>query len=853
MDTTTTKDKLARFGRAFALLLNRGLMYHKSHPMVIESIKEVCRIAEMIFVKISPLVFILNRQQFYIDEEQLDPRINTKRVATLFKSHKIQSISFDNGLSPSELDIFIDIFSSLKMSMDAEYIKKVLFSRGAFNIKINHVLYKKVTEDDQIISREALKEVTPAIEAEDSKSRKKFMDTLLETILTEEFANTLNIKSLLANPRMVSQNMIKADLAGARELSKRPPGKGTRKGMGTLPMEEEEDGSQSVYSGPDRGHGARPEGPGKGGSAGQGPGTGGAGIAAGDGIGTGAVAVGLQATGPYPYKGKGDANSQGMAGAGMNAGGGPAPGTDASGSDTAGIGPGTGLEDFAGSHGPMLLRQLEFIQAEVQKQLQDGGDISLEDLADAVFEMKKQFFEDLQTQKALGIAYANEEAIVDNLNQLTDQVILKLIQEEYDAGKITTQRLAQIILRLIPEPQELRRLLPQIKEALIGVGMPPQDYLDLIDSLKKELQNEDLIRILEESSEAIGVKSSELIDEFRRNPEQSAKLIYLASEIGKGSGDEAALSDILVEYVEKMTTQAAQSSPEKIADGDAHLKKVVSDVEATLFQQLGKLNVGDDVLGRMEARINERMDSILDKMRVEWLNAQTGISRKKKHIRLSVLQTLEHSVNDDEELTDILKVVRAKVEAGEIEENNFSQIDAEITQQRKILEKQAAAQQIPAGILNSDELIFILEKEIARAHRYNAGFSALAFSFVSAKPRMKALDKIVTADAIMTAALEKLVSAIREVDYIGQIGRNKMVAVLPMAGYVAAKAALMRVMNLLHSKPLKVHEVPVDLRVAGIVAQFNPEQTATAQAFAKQLSNQLMDMVSRVKNIQVLF
>ena len=60
-------------------------------------------------------------------------------------------------------------------------------------------------------------------------------------------------------------------------------------------------------------------------------------------------------------------------------------------------------------------------------------------------------------------------------------------------------------------------------------------------------------------------------------------------------------------------------------------------------------------------------------------------------------------------------------------------------------------------------------------------------------------------------------------------------------------------MNLLHSKPLKVHEVPVDLRVAGVAAEFNAEQTPNAQAFAKQLSNQLMDMVARVKNIQVLF
>jgi hypothetical protein len=505
------------------------------------------------------------------------------------------------------------------------------------------------------------------------------------------------------------------------------------------------------------------------------------------------------------------------------------------------------------SHGPVLLRQLEVIQAEVQKQLQGQGDVSLEELADAVFEMKRQFFEELQTQKALGIAYANEEAIVRNINQLTDEVILQLIQEEYGDGKITTQRLAQIILRLIPEPQELRRLLPQIKSVLIESGMSHDAYLELIDDLKKELENEDLTRILEESSEAIGVDSEELIDEFKKNPDQAAKLIYLASEINKGTGDESALADILVEYVEKMTTEAAMEAGKEADDGDSHLKSVITDVESALLQQLGRLNVGDDVLARIEDRINSRMDSILDKMRVDWLNVRAGTAHKEKHIRLSVLQTLEHSVNEDEELVEILKTVRAKVEAGEIEENNYSQIDAEITRQRKKIQKETEAVEIPEGVLSSDELMFILEKEIARSNRYNAPFSALAFSFVSAKPKVKGLDKIVSDQAVMAAALELLISTIREVDFIGQIGKNKMVAVLPMVAYPAAKSALGRVINLFHSKPLKVRDVPVDLRVAGVVAQFNAERMPNAQAFAKQLSNQLMDMVARVKNIQVLF
>lgn len=888
MDTTTTKDKLARFGRSMALLLNRCLMYQKSHPMVKDSIKDVHQIAELLFKKISPVVFILNREQFYVDEEQLDPRLNVKRIAHLFKIHGIQSVSFETGLTLSEIDIFVDIFSSMTTTTNADNIKKGLIKRGAYSVKVNHVLYKKVTEDDQVVSREALQQVTPSMEDDDSESRKKFMDTLLETILTEEFANTLNIKSLLANPGQVSKNMIKADLASAQQLDQGGPsvaggGQESATGMaaagdGTGAGEPgigdatgagagaPGGGSGVEVAGRDGRSGA--SGAGRGGTGVGGRGTGGGGAGPGEGLGPG---------------GFGDGSGTGGHGTGVGGTGGAAsaaPGGEAS-SATAlqggttdlktkpavgrggleGTGGGSGKGTAAGmkaappagakGHGHMLLHQLDLMQQEVQKHLEGGGDISLEELADAVFEMKKQLFDDIQTQKALGIAYSNENAIVDNINALTDQVILKLIQEEYKDGNITTQRFAQIILRLIPEAKDLKRLLPKIKNVLLEAGMAPEAYLELVDELKRELQNEDLSRIIEESSEAIGVDSSEIIDELKEDSGQAAKLIYLASEIRKGGGDESALSDILVDYVEQMTSQAAQKADKE--GGDDHLKKVISNVESTVLGQLAKMDVGQDVLARMEDRINNRMDSIVDKMRVQWLQTQAGKLKKEHAKPLTVLQTLEQNVGDDEELGEIMKAVRAKVDKGEVEENNFPELHAEINRQKKRLAEIAAQQDFPEGVLSPSELMFILDKEIARANRYNAPFSALAFSFVNAKPQMKALENIVTADAVMNAALEKLVNTIREVDYIGQIGKNKMVALLPMSALPEAKQALGRVMNLLHNEPLVVKEVPVQLRVAGVAAEFDAEQTPDAQVFAKKLSNQLMDMVSRLKNIQVLF
>lgn len=900
MDKRALKDQLALFGRLFALLLNRSLMYQATHPVVKQSVADVHRVADRILEHTSPLVFILDRGHFYIDEEPLDPRINVNRAAALFKSAGIQSVSFENGLAESELLVFSELFSNLTRATSAEAIKNNLYQKGVFNIKVNHVIFKKVTEDDQVVSRETLKQVTPLLDADDEQNRKRFMETLLESVLTEEFAKTLNITNMMANPAAFSKKMIEIDLAGATAVPSAP--KGDAPGYGTeVSPDIDADDDTGAGAGPDSGPGARKGAGGGDGAAAGNIGGGVSGQAVPDDAHPGGGAGATAQTGTYaaggtlhgPEEGVGTGSGPGAAGgarptggqvAGM--GGGPGGDQQASGrpldaragtGDGAGGMPGrsgepTGSRSGSGmaaaapgadpatsqagpmGHGPLLLHQLELMHNEVQKHLQGQGEVSIADLAQAIFDMKKQLLEGIHAQKALGIAYANEAAIVQSANQLADQVLMELIKEEYQAGKVTTQRLAQLIRRMIPEAAELRRLLPQIKRTLLAEGMPMTEYLSLINELRNELQSEELARILEESSATIGLDGESLIEEVKRNPGQAAELIYLASEIRKGGGDDSVLSDILVEYVEHLGTQMAKdASAAESGDGSDHLKKVMTDIESTILKKLGQMNVNTDVLTRMEARLNERMESIMDKMRVQWLQTQPGQKPSEKTRILTVLQTLEHNMGDDEELAVVLKTVRTKVEAGEIEENNYSQIHEEINRQKKMLREQIGGRTMAEGILSADDVMFVMEKEIARAKRYGTFFSAISLAFVSAKPTMKALDSVLTQEMILDTALEKLSASFREVDYIGRIGKNKIMALLPVVDQPGAKKALERILRMLHAAPLDIGGVPVQLRVAGVAAGYDDQQAPTAQQFAKQIARQLSDMIARLKNIQVLF
>ena len=105
-ETKLPPQKLSNFGRAFSLLYNRSTMYDANHPYSKQAVDDFLPIVEDILKTHSPLVFIMNQEQFFIDEEPLDPRINTSKMAAHFKKAEILSVSFYKGIKKQEIRTF---------------------------------------------------------------------------------------------------------------------------------------------------------------------------------------------------------------------------------------------------------------------------------------------------------------------------------------------------------------------------------------------------------------------------------------------------------------------------------------------------------------------------------------------------------------------------------------------------------------------------------------------------------------------------------------------------------------------------------------------------------------------------
>ncbi|HSO19013.1 MAG TPA: hypothetical protein VLT88_06130, partial [Desulfosarcina sp.] len=487
------KTDYDRIGRSFSLLFNRSTMYQAEHPYTAQSIADFSKtIARGLQVQ-SPLVIIMNREQFFVEEEPLDPRLNVTRMVSHFKKAGVQSISFERGLRAADISEFVRIFTDLTAFPDADAMKRELKRKGVAVIRINHVFYKKVTENDEVVSRDVLQKAAGESGGAGGGRGSSILDVVAGELVAEELAQAMSLRMVIDNPGAASRALIDADLASAQT------------------------------------EGAAP-----------------------------------------------------------------------------------------GASGPGIVRQLGRLRTEVEKVAPEMEGAGLAELAEAVFDMKRKLLSGIETRKSVGVVYTDEAQIRSEADQLTDRVFVQLVRQEYGGGEVSVKRLAQIIRRLVPDPGELQRLLPTLKQALLEEGMPPTDFAELVEELGRELQSQGLAHVLKESAETIGVDGEDLVREVMTNPQIAAELIYLSAEIRKGAGDEKILSDLLVDYVERVGGELTGSEAAQNDAGSAHLDTIYRRVQSQILDRLKTKDLQPDILREVEERLKRRMEEMIERLQGDW-------------------------------------------------------------------------------------------------------------------------------------------------------------------------------------------------------------------------------------------
>ena len=507
--------------------------------------------------------------------------------------------------------------------------------------------------------------------------------------------------------------------------------------------------------------------------------------------------------------------------------------------------------------GPVLLENIGKIKSEVDKASIDLKGSKLHDLAASVVKMKADLINGIKEKKKAGIAFHDEEQLIVETNALADNVILKLVRDEYKQGATSVKRLSQILRRLVPDKDELQRFLPKLKETLLIEGMSLDDFLELTNELETELANQNVSDAIKKSAEDIGVSGEELLREITSNPSEAAELIYLASELRKETGDKKALTDVLVEYIERVGSKIALDSPEVMGDeGKDHIKSVIANVESEIVSRLKSKEIEPNVLKGVSERLDERMDTLITKLEKS-LEQRDSVFGTWDHETTSLLKIFEDNIEDTEQLKMILKQVRDKyVDAttGEFDSKEIQKsIIEEETEEKTKDDTKALTLKLPKGVHNRKSILYFIEREIARSSRYKTPFSAVTFSILKAIPQKKFAAGTVMHDDITTSVLTELIRQVRDTDLVGILDKKKIIGLLPMTDEEEAKLAMRRLLKKIHSNLFKVKGIPIEVKFAGTVTNFNKQDTPDLKKFVTKAERDIFEVVQRLKNLQSLY
>ena len=359
----------------------------------------------------------------------------------------------------------------------------------------------------------------------------------------------------------------------------------------------------------------------------------------------------------------------------------------------------------------------------------DDTPLSSSEMLESVYKLKETILENARIQQETGKLAAADELVINELNQISYQVIVRLIKEEYRNDKeISVKRLAQIIRRMLPDIKELRYLLPQLKDGLFAEGMPPADYLLLVKELCKELASDDLIQVVAEAAEHVGLSFGELIESIKDAPEEAARLIVLASEIKKGgvAADEQQMSALLSDYIEKVSRSLALQSPEVTANGGGMmLQAAVSRIEREIVDKLTAQNVSPAIVQDVAQTLARQFTATVSGIKGDWLKSrmyQAGQPNEE-----AVLSILEQVVEQGKQGSSVTEEIQNLLIARGYSPETITGIIQKA--QKRAASVVLHPLELPAGVHNAKNTCFFVNREIKLHARYKTIFSTMLISY----------------------------------------------------------------------------------------------------------------------------
>jgi len=702
-------------GRQFNSAVTNTSAYGSDHPVSERAYETFLAGIGECLDRVEPITLMLDRGSFFVEDHPVDAKFNSGRLAIVFRKLHLESVTFHNGLDADALRHLMNVLTSPDDFDDIEAVRQALDEHGVDSIKVNHVVLRKFTSDDEVISRGGLEELTDLAEQAVSSGGKAGETDRPSDDLMARVEKIFSMRALMQQPGQVAEDLLDATTAD------------TERQAGVVAQIRQ---------------------------------------------------LGVQV--------------------------------------------GNGTAD-------------------------DGEAISLDSVMTAVTKVREEISRGLAGQEETARLMAESGGVLSELDQLTCQTVVSIVREEYRSGDVSVQRLAQIIRRVLPESRDLKRLLPMLKQALLDDGMQLADYIEFVNQLTAELQSDDLVQMLEQGADSIGFSVDELLREIRREPEEAARLIVLASELRQGGRpDENILSNALSEYIDRVSGELVGAGDE--AD-QGSLREEIKKTQQDLIRKVGEHGVSRAVAERIEADLDAQVDRSTNTFRTSRIMDLLSKSR----------------ATDDSELTDrLVQIVEREPNLStlgdtlqrELKSHGYSadRIDSIYSETLARLKRKSRVEFIPGAVMNPVATGYFLKREISTCVRYETLFSCIMLMIAQVHDNETDWRTISTDEigSLMPEVFDILPPHLRDLDLLGTLGsndRNIPLVILPMTDQAGAEAVMGRMLEALEQAHLELAGNTVKVNVIGTAAQFDPEKSADTKSFVQWMKGRLAtQLVTRLKS-----
>ena len=423
--------------------------------------------------------------------------------------------------------------------------------------------------------------------------------------------------------------------------------------------------------------------------------------------------------------------------------------------------------------GQMVLNVLSHFATQ---QTQQG--FSVEELLAGIYAMRSEMIGLVKSQKTLdqGLVEEEVEAATD---AAFDQTVCKIVLEEYQNSKGNARRVAQVIGRVVPGKRELRRILPKLKDAFLTAGLSLPAWYGLVKELSVVVQGDKALEELATAAAEMGVSPEEILSELRRDPRTAAKLLVVASEIRRGGGDagsDASIQALLdsVDTAGDKLADAAKSGGIVAADAVRAYDQMQSEIRQDLAGREMSPEAKQNALRKLDLRTHRTLNDLKARVVAQQLHDPEAAIEAKA-------ATLGELVHDEAEVDGVLEIAFQMVGADELARHVGQQI-AERVKLRLLEERErAASRELPVGVYPKAVTEFFLRYEARRAARYAVPFSAVLISFQGLPEDRESLEKHPTElRGLFNILVGDLRTLLRDVDFVGSLGYNRVLVVLPM-------------------------------------------------------------------------